>query len=174
MAERKIHKIKNDIIKHNQNPEDYQTRLETHIKTMREGMSWVINDGIFSIIHLIIFIIFSKIFVTLLLYVDSHNLDNSIYGFLLIFPFSLFLFLFFFVSILFSIPNIIELFRCLFSKRKYDLDEYHDWYTTREKDIIDWWDEKTPIPGKIKYSKCSICGVKKNETIAPYYEKQIE
>ncbi|NOR47113.1 MAG: hypothetical protein GQ533_03575 [Methanosarcinaceae archaeon] len=174
MAERKIHKIKNDIIKHNQNPEDYQTRLETHIKTMREGMSWVINDGIFSIIHLIIFIIFSKIFITLLLYVDSHNLDNSIYGFLLIFPFSLFLLLFFFVLILFSIPNIIELFRCLFSKRKYDLDEYHDWYTTREKDIIDWWDEKTPIPGKIKYSKCSICGVKKNETIAPYYEKQIE
>ena len=167
MAERKIHKIKNDIIKHNQNPEDYQTRLETHIKTMREGMSWDINDGIFSIIHLIIFIIFSKMCVTLLLYVDSHNLGNSIYGFLLVFPFSLFL-LFLIFLIFFSIPDIIELFRCLFSKRKYDLDEYHDWYTTREKDIIDWWDEKTPIPGKIKYSKCSICGAKKIENIKLY------
>lgn len=168
MAEKKIQKIKKYIIKHNQNPENYQTSLETHAETMREGMSWDIHDGIFSIIHLIIFIIFSKIFTALLQYVDSQQLGNSFFGFLLIFPFSILLFYYFFGLLLFAIPGIIELFRCLFSKRKYDLDEYHNWYTTREKDIIDWWDEKTPIPGKIKYSKCSICGAKKIENIELY------
>ena len=84
MAEKKIQKIKKYIIKHNRNPENYQTRLETHVETMREGMSWDIHDGIFSIIHLIIFIISSKLFASLLQYVDSQQLGNSFFGFLLI------------------------------------------------------------------------------------------
>lgn len=166
MADRKIHKIKNDIIKHNQNPEDYQIRLETHVKRMREEMAWVINDGIFGITHFIIFIIVSSIYVIVLQHLESQQAHESVLGFLLIYVCGLPLFLFAFFVLLFTIPNIIELFRCLFSKRKYDIDEYHNWYTTRERRaIIDWWDEKTPIPGTIKYSKCSICGAKKIEKI---------
>ncbi|WP_197076142.1 hypothetical protein [Methanosarcina sp. MTP4] len=164
MAERKICKIKNDIIKHNQNPEDYHTKLETHVKTIRESMSLDIKDGIISITHLIIFTIAISIFVILLQCTDSQNLECSIFRFILTFPYSLFLFLFCFYILFFIIPNIIKLFRCLFSTRKYDLDEYHNWYITQEKDIIiDWWDAKTPIFGKIKYLKCSICGAKKIE-----------
>ena len=166
VAERKICKIKNDIIKHNQNPEDYHTKLETHVNTMREYMPFAIKDGIISIIHLIIFTIAISIYVILLQYIDSQNLENSIFGFILVLPYTLFLFYFCLYVLFFTIPNILELFRCLFSTRKYDLDEYHNWYITQEKDmIIDWWDAKTPIYGKIKYLKCSICGAKKIEKI---------
>ena len=37
----------------------------------------------------------------------------------------------------------------------------------------DWWDEKTPNPGKIKYSKCSICGVKKMKPSHPIMKNRM-